>query len=134
VEWGNKSWQYRNVVFACFAKYNLDMSEQDKSRWPVLGHLSHLRQEYSDEIPSQIIHSSDKNNRFKVRKGWISNVVGDLEVAINQGVVTDPKIIQAANEFIDWATGEEFGKQERTTKADIEKANRMIDQVLGKKR
>lgn len=35
----------------------------------TLEHLKSLRTDYKDEIPQEIIHSSDPDNRYKIRTG-----------------------------------------------------------------
>jgi hypothetical protein len=96
-----------------------------------LEHLRFLRDEYSDEIPTEIIHSTAKNNRFKVRKAWFAGLVGDLELVITDGLVTDRSIALMAEAFMEKYTGEGFQHQVRTTKEDIELANNLINLIIG---
>jgi len=101
-----------------------------RSEFSPLTHLAFLRDQYSDEIPQIIIHSTAKNNRFKVRKAWFAGVVGDLEIALTDGLITDPDTVLQANNFIDKYSSKDFNHQERTTADDIAAANAIIGLIL----
>lgn len=42
--------------------------------------LNHLRNDYSDEIPTSMVNSTSPNPLFKVRKGWFLNIMNILYI------------------------------------------------------
>ena len=91
--------------------------------------LRHLRDDYSDEIPDEIIHSTSPNNAFKVRRGWFQGVTANLEAALKE---TDDPVLEAEVKwFVNHYTSDVFKAQGRTKNTDIFAANRIINRVLG---
>ncbi|GEM_PF-1729108 len=84
-----------------------------------------LRDAYSNEIPENIVHSTDENNKFKVRGAWWAALGGNLRVSLREGTITDPLVRSNIENFLDTP------KSEMTTKEDIDRANKIINIVLG---
>lgn len=95
-------------------------------------HLVHLRDKWKDEIPDRVIHSSDNDNKFKVRRNWFQAVVGTVESLVDTGQIKGSTKLRAANELMDTFTAEEFIQQDLTTPGDINNANRLIDIILNR--
>lgn len=91
-----------------------------------------LRDGYKDEIPVRIIHSSDPDNKFKVRSAWFIGLHAELENSKIDGLLPS-SVIEDVDKFLLWYTGD-FGKRKGfpviNTKADIEKGNTIINKVL----
>ena len=96
--------------------------------------LKVFRNEWSEEIPEEILNSAegkDGDRRYKVRKGWFTNVGLALENLKDMGELTTEAQRDAVQEFIDNFSGaEEFKGKARVTAADIKKANELIDIIL----
>lgn len=88
-----------------------------------------LRDKFSDEIPDKVLHG---RGDFKVRRNWWQGVVSNLERGLGNGVVPE-ELRPEVESFLDDYTSEEFHKQPLTTKADIERANGLLDRILGKR-
>ncbi len=94
--------------------------------------LKHLRDDYSDEIPAEMVHSSSPERMFKVRRSWFHSLLVRLEVGLMDGVIKDPEVVSKVEEFTQWAK-EDFRVRDElrvTTREDIEKANDTISCVL----
>jgi len=96
-------------------------------------HLEFLRDEFSDEIPAEIIHSDALNNRFKVRVGWFQGVVATAWNLLSEGQISGNRQQAAAQRLVDKFTSQEFVDQDLTTRRDITVANRLIDIILGRR-
>ncbi len=66
--------------------------EEKLMRLPPKDRLRHLRDDFSDEIPNEIIHSTSLNKAFKVRVGWFQGVTATLEAALEQ--IDDPPVLK----------------------------------------
>lgn len=88
-----------------------------------------LRDEFSDEIPDKVLHG---RGNFKVRRNWWNGLVGDLEHGLGNGVVSE-ELKPEVDRFIEDYISEEFHNQPLTTKADIKRANDLLDRILGKR-
>lgn len=91
-------------------------------------HLIFLRDTFSDIAPEMTIHSNDKNNRFKVRKGWFAAVAYDLECLLKDRAL-DPEISADLESFIDEVCNDEF-RLKPTTDIDIARANTLINKLV----
>ena len=92
--------------------------------------LERLRDEYSDDIPQEIVHSNSLNNKFKVRGSWFQGVIAILENGITEGGITDPVVIQRVERGINRFTTRKFGEEDPTKPRDIKYANLLIKLVL----
>jgi len=106
-------------------------TKTDREELDCLEILRELRDECSDEIPDKIIRGSHPDrSKFKVRKNWFHGVVGYLGMALEQGLISGSTAQTEAENFIDYYTSDEFGTR-LTTAEDIERANSIINLVLG---
>lgn len=96
----------------------------------TMEHLRRLREDFSDEIPSKVLHG---HGDFKVRRNWWQGVIGDLDSAINQGLVSK-ELREETEQFLAHYTSEEFHEQKLTTADDIQRANSLLDRVLERNR
>lgn len=109
------------------------MEEERKER-DYLERLRKLKDEWSDEIPKKIIHGPSSDlKKFKVRRNWWQGVVGSLAMALERGQIPNPEVQEEVKEFLEHYTSEKFHKQPLTTAEDIEKANSIINLVLGER-
>lgn len=94
-------------------------------------HLAWLRNEHTDEIPSEFVHGG----RYKVRGNWFQGVTADLSNLMHERLISDelkPKVLA----FTDYYCSKEFSEQlnsSGTTADDIKRANELIDEVLSRK-
>jgi hypothetical protein len=103
------------------------------SEYSPLEHLKMLRHDFSDEIPDRILHSTNKDNKYKVRRNWFQGVVADTENALSKGKIKTSEGKLAAEQLLERFTSEEFKQRELTEKRDIEEANKLIDIILQEK-
>ena len=96
----------------------------------LLEHLRGLRDDWSDEIPEEIIHSDAPDSKFKVRASWFVGVTADVFCALEEGEIKTPQGRAAAEQLITRFTSEEWANQDLTTAEDIQEANRLIDIIL----
>lgn len=88
----------------------------------------HLREDYDDEVPDVIVHSGP----FKVRRAWWQNLVLDLESGLQHGTVS-ANLAEEAKGLIDYCGSEEFKNKKLTSAGDIQRANSLLDRILGKR-
>ena len=99
----------------------------------TLEHLRQLRDDYSDEIPEEIIHEG----KFKVRGRWFASIIADLEIGLREGVI-GAQHVGVIQSFFDKYLVETHDSQntfgtERITRDQIEEGNHLLDVVLGRK-
>ena len=92
-----------------------------------------MRHDFSDEIPDKILHSTDKDNKYKVRRNWFAGVTADVEYAISEGEIRTSEGKLAAEQLLERFQSEEFKQRELTEKRDIEEVNKLIDIILQEK-
>ena len=91
----------------------------------------HFKNDFSNEIPKEIIHGDKKENLFfKVRKNWFQRIVLWLGMLEKSNIIRDENILQRARNFIKEYTSTKFVKQERVAKEDIQKADELIDEII----
>lgn len=96
----------------------------DEDRQICYANLRRLLNDYSDEIPKEIVHSTDDNNKFKVRTAWWAAVGANLRILITEGLITNPDLVSKIKIFL------LKKKEEMTTQEDIKEANQIINDVL----
>jgi len=96
--------------------------------------LNELKSQYSDEISSELVHSNDKDSKFKVRKGWFTTVtlwLGSIEKTYKKGSLPiSAALVDRINETISLFTSKEFVDKERVAREDIDTANGIIDETI----
>lgn len=102
---------------------------REKVRNKILQRLLEFN-DWSDEIPEAILHGGGK---FKVRINWWSGVCGNLQNALSFELIKDPETRKVCEEFTKkylaphyWGTDND----KRTTREEIEEANRVIQRVI----
>ena len=88
-----------------------------------------LRDEFSDEIPDKVLSGSGD---FKVRRNWWNGLVGNLDRGLKKGHIPEEHRAEA-EAFIEHYGSDDFHRQPLTTEADIERANGLLDRILGRK-
>lgn len=97
-----------------------------------IGKLKSLRDDFSEEIPTEIIHSSDNNNKYKVRGSWFQGITANVENLLEFSPKDAPQILEI-NTLIDYfCNSQEFNDKmaSRTDRCDIDKGNRLINLTL----
>lgn len=115
------------------AKLNFFMNEigsEIKTKKSFLEKLESLRDDWSNEIPEEEIHGYQNPGKYKVLKTWFTLVVSDLQFAVSQGEITDPKTIKKVNGFVKKFTSKDFHSQQRVTQEDIQRADKIINLAL----
>jgi hypothetical protein len=102
---------------------------------PPVEHQRILRDYWSDEIPTDILHgpvNSSDPKRFKVRRNWWQGVVDGLTGLQKRGLVPHGLEEEVAD-FMTHYTSDEFHNQQLTTAEDIQRANTLITKIVGDK-
>lgn len=92
----------------------------------VIEHLRFLINEFSDEIPEEILSGRGDS---KARRNWWQGVVGGVEQALDEGIIPED-LREEAESFLDDYTAPKFHNRELTTPADIGRANNLINKIL----
>lgn len=92
---------------------------------------------YLDELPPyRLLPKHPNYHRYKCRLGFFVAVGNGIWKLIKYGVITDSKLIEEGNKFIEYTdTGHPLEKTnplgpEFTTQADIDYVNRILDTFL----
>jgi hypothetical protein len=96
-------------------------------REKLLLELRHLRDDYSDEIPEQVINSVT-GQEYKVRNAWFGFVAGHLELGEINGLISE-ELAEKARQFGDKYCTDEF-RDRLTTSEDIEEANALLNEAI----
>ena len=98
-------------------------------------HIRRLRDDYSDEIPKEIIRGpvlGPEEKRFKVRINWWQGLLADLGYLQTNGLIPT-ELIDEVTEFIYYFASDmdnHIKEQERTSAEDIARANELITKIL----
>lgn len=91
-----------------------------------------MRDDWSEEIPSEILHSVSQqgrdSNKFKVRKAWFQGVSSWLYEGIRRSYLP-PEFGGRYEEFHKRVEETKFHSRD-TTKEDIDYADRILDDIL----
>ncbi len=100
---------------------------ENKEVYNPFADLEELKNNWTDEIPSEIIHD---NGNFKVRKNWWVALVGTLYYLAEDKKIPE-ELVKEVKKFNRKFSGisNNFGKRP-TTAEDIAEANALIDKVL----
>ena len=95
----------------------------------ILRRLEGLRDEWSDEIPSKILHGDSEVDapKFKVRKNWWESLVGNLDLLMDLHIL--PIELEQEIETFNTKCTEEI-KKRLATAEDIAEANALINKIL----
>lgn len=94
----------------------------------TMEHLRQLHDDFSDEIPGQVLHGQ---GRFKVRRNWWQGVIGDLDRLMSHGQIPE-ELKGEVDEFMTHYTSEEFHSQPLTTQEDLGRVNTLLRKILGR--
>lgn len=89
-------------------------------------HLRRLHEEYSSEIPNEVLSNKGK---FKVRRNWWTAVVGYFDELRYQNQIP-PAFKGEVDDFIDYYTSAKFHRQPLTSLEDINRVNDLLDRFL----
>ena len=100
----------------------------------TLSQLTHLRDDFSDEIPTEMVTSISPDNRKMVRKAWFAGVIAALDNALTDNLIPN-EYREEVKKFIE-SENERFEKEsttvKRTTEQDLNRAKSILDKVLGR--
>ncbi|RJQ35443.1 hypothetical protein C4566_00795 [Candidatus Parcubacteria bacterium] len=116
-----------------------NQGEKPKDKDPVvekyLVFFRRLKDGYSNEIPKDLVHSTSESSRFKVRKGWFTALITQLEM-FREDYLTDsldsrsePLVADVRN-FVASYTSEDFKFLDRVRAEDIEAGDAILDKVI----
>ena len=98
--------------------------ELDKENF--LSRLKELRDNWSNEIPKEVIHGRQENIDFKVRKNWWQGLFSNLDILVEDGMVPE-QLIDEIKRFMEKFAGKTSGFSKRLTSAeDIAEADALI--------
>jgi hypothetical protein len=92
-------------------------------------HLRWLHEEFSDEIPKEILSGHSPNRAYKVRGNWWAGVIADLDEMRHEEQIP-LELSEEIDAFIAHYTSDEFHYQPLTLKDDIDRANSLIGRLL----
>lgn len=109
--------------------------EKKESVKHYLDIFKRLRDEYSNEVPEEIIHSTSDNNKFKIRRGWFASLVGEFDMFaedyLQNSEDEDAKLLVVDIEkFIVDYTSREFQNLERIDVSNVEEADLLLSRVI----
>ena len=90
----------------------------------MLERINNYLSGWSNEIPDRILHSTDKDRNYKVRKGWFNGIVGEIGLLDYMGGVAGPEKAVIDN-FTDEFCAPEFNTR-LTTAEDIKKGDEVL--------
>jgi hypothetical protein len=107
-----------------------------------------LKDNYSNDIPEEIVHSDAIDSKFKIRRGWFSALVGqfllfkedyldNIRDRKNEESVDSEdddkeieKLLADIEAFITYCTSKEFQLVERITAEDVDTGDGILDRVI----
>src|SRR5437868_47711 len=106
------------------------MTEILLDKQTILEYFQRMRSTATDDIPDRIVHSTDPT-RYKSQKGWWAGVFLVIEVAIEEGIITDRMKIASLEFFMNEYRAEDFfNPKNLTTKTDVEQVNKVLETLL----
>ena len=93
--------------------------------------LETFRNDFIDDIPSEMVDLDDPNYHFyKCRKNFFVEIIGIMGLVLRDGVVVEPTAAKKALEFMDFVQ-KEITTRQKITEQDIAKANEILDIIIG---
>ena len=86
-----------------------------------------LRDDYDGEVPDVVVHSGP----FKVRRAFWQSLVFDLEDGLQNGTISK-ELANEARDLMGHITSEEFRSRPLTAPEDIQRADNLLDRILGR--
>ncbi|RLJ00659.1 MAG: hypothetical protein DRP06_01575 [Candidatus Aenigmatarchaeota archaeon] len=93
-----------------------------------LNSLEFLKDNYSNKIPDEILHSSANQPKYKVRKNWFQAVTAEAENIILENYASE-KSKELFQEYLEPDKNTEFSKR-LTTKEDINKGDELLSSLI----
>jgi nucleoside diphosphate kinase len=94
----------------------------------IRDHLKFLRDSFSNEIPTKIIHGNIDQPKYKVKKNWFQGIIADAENQISEGYASK-KSKKLFEGFIEYYHNSNAINR-LTNREDIEKANRLLTSLI----
>ncbi len=99
----------------------------------ALHRFTELRDDYSDEIPEQVLHSYtpryEKPPKYKVRGNWFQGVSGAVRRAIACNLISGSDIVDSYMAFDAYVHRDGFANP-KITMEDINRGNRLIAMII----
>lgn len=97
---------------------------------PFTRHLRYIQVAFRDEVPTRIVHSSDRDSYYKVRKNWWFGLFASLDLAMTTNEFNDLETRRLVGKFFAKFFKREFTRSKNlTTASDIAEANALIDKI-----
>jgi len=108
-------------------KPDADLEKREFAK-EALGQLEKLLNDWSDEIPEEILHGEGK---YKVRVNWWNSVTGWLNVLLRKELIADEALIERIRAFVGTYAGRDYWAKghKNTSKEDIIIANSLLEDV-----
>lgn len=107
--------------------------EKDPLVERYLAFFRRLKNDWSNDIPKDIIHSTNENNKFKIRKAWFTVLVGQLQM-FEEDYLKEPNddlaLSNDVNDFIANYTSKDFQLLERVGSEDVDAGDNILDRVI----
>ena len=93
--------------------------------------LKHLRDDYSEDIPDEILHSPMESPppKYKVRKAWFTVLVAMLDNLFRDNLIINVELNQKIQRYKKSVVNFEFTNR-LTTRNDIDEANSLINEII----
>lgn len=97
----------------------------------VIANLKHIRDDYSEDIPNETLHSvtGESPPKYKVRKAWFTDLVGVLDDLFRDNLIRDTELSQKIQRYKKSVVNFEFSDRP-TTSEDIDEANSLINEII----
>jgi hypothetical protein len=129
--WGYEIKYWVRKIFILFIQVK-SMNRKENptmNREKYLEKLRYLRDIWSDEIPTEILHGPH-GPQFKVRKAWFQAIYAWIEIGLDKGLV-DNEIRGAYQDFHNYI-GDSWLCKRLTEKQDIEQGNKVLSSVISR--
>ncbi|MFH0868262.1 MAG: hypothetical protein V1831_03030 [Candidatus Woesearchaeota archaeon] len=93
----------------------------------LLADAKSLRDDYSEEIPNEIVHGKLK---FKVQKNWLNRITIGMISAQTFGIIEDQAVVDTYNKFERYLTETNIWGR-NSTATDIQKGNEFLNYLIG---
>lgn len=109
---------------------NISPDRSEENRKKSIDFLRSLLDDWSDEVPDEVIRGYDENKNFKVRKNWFMAVVGQLELAAIDFLDNNKDLALDIKSFSIECTSKEFHESKKTPLEYVHRANDLLKRTL----
>lgn len=115
-----------------------ELSETEKLQF-YLNKFTSFRHQYLDEIPDHILKPGDTNYaHYKCRTTWWTIISGNVQLARDQEIFTDPRILQEVKNFLEYVNAVQARRREhmkqgleyRYSTEEIAAADAFLDKLI----